>query len=299
MSAPSHRTTRDRTGELVGGRYRLTELIDRGGQGMVYRAHDQRDHDLVAIKILKDTVTARSEWRERMFREAHALANLGGTAAVRVLDQLWTDDGALCLVMEYLHGQDLEDHLRGIEAGGGRMSVGALLELVAPVVDTLEAAHAQGIVHRDVKPANIYVIDATHGGGVRLLDFGLAKFMRLPSFTQDGFIAGSPSYIAPEAWKGGSVDQRIDVYALGAVMYRALAGRPPFTADDLETMLRLATGAERPSLHALRPDLPVDVDVWVKQVLSINRDHRFMRVSGMLRAFESLFNQPADPARAI
>ncbi len=289
MPAPSQSTLRDRSGEIIGGRYRLTELIDRGGQGMVYRARDQRDQDLVAIKILKDTVAAESEWRERMFREAHALATLGGTAAVRVLDQLWTDDGALCLVMEYLQGQDLEDHLKGVEAGGGRMSVGALLELVTPVVDTLEAAHEKGIVHRDVKPANIFVIDPTHGGGVRLLDFGLAKFMRLRSFTHDGFIAGSPSYIAPEAWKGGRVDHRIDVYALGAVMFRALAGEPPFAADGLENMLRLATSAERPSLHARRPDLPPDVDIWVRQVLSIDRNRRFVRVRGMLEAFKSLF----------
>lgn len=290
MAAVTHRPTRDRTGEVIGGRYRLTSLIDRGGQGMVYRAEDQRDHDQVAIKVLNDTVAAEPEWRERMFREAHALANLGGTAAVRVLDQLWTSDGALCLVMEYLHGQDLDDHLRGVEAGGGRMSVGALLELVDPVVDTLEAAHAQGIVHRDIKPANIFVIDPTRGGGVRLLDFGLAKFMRLRSFTHDGFIAGSPSYIAPEAWQGGKLDQRIDVYALGAVMFRTLAGQPPFAADSLEKMLRLATRAERPSLHALRPELPRDVDDWVRQVLCIDPDRRFVRVRGMLQAFRSLFS---------
>ncbi len=289
MQAATRRPTRDRSGELIGGRYRLVDLIDRGGQGMVYRAEDVRDHDTVAIKVLNDTIAAEPEWRERMFREAHALANLGGTAAVRVLDQLWTDDGALCLVMEFLRGQDLDDHLRRIEAGAGRMSVPAMIELMRPIVDTLEAAHAQGIVHRDIKPANIFVLDPAHGGGVRLLDFGLAKFMRLRSFTNDGFIAGSPSYIAPEVWRGEKPDHRVDVYALAAVMYRALAGEPPFTADGLEKMLRLATSAERPSLYARRPDLPPDVDDWVKQALATNRDQRFVRARGMLRAFESLF----------
>jgi len=290
MKPATHRPPRDRSGELLGGRYRLTDLIDRGGQGMVYRAEDVRDHDLVAIKVLNDTIAAEPEWRERMFREAHALANLGGTAAVRVLDQLWTSDGALCLVMEYLHGQDLDDYLSGVEAGGGRLPVGALLELIVPVVETLEAAHRQGIVHRDIKPANIFVLDPARGGGVRLLDFGLAKFMRLRSFTHDGFIAGSPSYIAPEAWQGGKLDQRIDVYALGAVMYRALAGEPPFAADSLDEMLRLATRAERPSLRAKRPDLPPDVDDWVKQVLAIDPARRFVRLRGMLQAFKSLIS---------
>lgn len=280
---------RDRTGELVGGRYRLEELIDRGGQGQVYRARDERDRDEVAIKVLNDTVAADPESRERMFREARALTSLGGTAAVRVLDQVWSADAALCLVMELLHGRPFDEHLGSIEATGRRLDVSDLVRIIDPVIWTLETAHSQGIVHRDIKPANLFVIDAAHGGGVRLLDFGFAKFTRLRSFTADGFVAGSPSYLAPECWRGArDLDARVDVYSMGAVIFRALAGAPPFTGA-LEELLRDVTSAPRPSLHALRRDLPPAVDEWVEQVLAADPDLRFMRIRGMWMAFRSLF----------
>ncbi len=157
---PTAPVPRDRSGELVGGRYRLLALIDRGGQGQVYRARDERDHDDVAVKVLYDTVAADPESRERMFREARALASLGGTAAVRILDQQWTKDAALCLVMELLHGRPFDEHLEAIEATGRRISVAELVAIVEPVIWTLEAAHSQHIIHRDIKPANLYVVDA-------------------------------------------------------------------------------------------------------------------------------------------
>lgn len=284
----SRPTQRDRSGELVGGRYRLLSLIDRGGQGQVYRARDERDRDDVAIKVLNDTVATNSEWRERMFREARALATLGGTAAVRILDQQWTQDAALCLVMELLHGDSLEDHLDKVEAGGRRLSVAELVPLVEPVVMTLAAAHAQGILHRDIKPANLFVIDAAHGGGVRLLDFGFAKFTRLRSFTADDYVAGSPSYLAPECWRGErQLDAGVDVYSLGAVIFRALAGMPPF-GGPMEQLLRDVTSAPRPSLFAARRDLPPEIDDWVRQVLAIDREQRFLRIRAMWVAFRSI-----------
>ena len=144
-----------------------------------------------------------------------------------------------------------------------------------------------GILHRDIKPANLYV---QRDGSVRPLDFGLAKFVRLRSLTANGFVAGSPSYIAPEGWQGTThlLDQRIDVYGLAAVLFRALTGKPPFYADDIRDVLLMATKAERPSLHALRPDLPPAVDDWVKQALAISPADRFMRVRGMWRALKGV-----------
>jgi serine/threonine-protein kinase len=273
----------------VGGRYQILSLIERGGQGAVYKGRDLRDNDEVAVKILNDTVAANPEWRERMFREARALATLSGTAAVRVLDQQWTMDGALCLVMELLRGKDLEATLIDMEKQGRRLSVHETLNMFGPVVETLESAHGHGILHRDLKPSNIFVLDAERGGGVRLLDFGFAKFTRMPSMTADGFVAGSPSYIAPESWLGKKdLDHRIDVYALGAVIFRALAGQAPFGKQDLGTLLRLVTTAERPSLAAARPDLPPYVDDWVRLALAIDRDERFQRVTALWNALRSV-----------
>jgi serine/threonine-protein kinase len=279
-----------RQGELVGGRYEVLGLIGRGGQSSVFRARDTRAGDEVALKVLRADFAHDSDFRERMFREAQAMASLQGTAAIRVLDQAWTDDGALCLVTELLHGADLETHLGAIEARGERASPALVRELLDPIVITLEAAHSQGIVHRDLKPANIHVLDPDHGGGTRLLDFGFAKFVRARSFTAHGMIAGSPSYIAPEAWDGRSdqLDQRADVYGLGAVIFRCLAGRPPFISDNLADLMMLVKTAARPSLHALRPELPDALDAWVEHALAADPEQRFMTVRALWRPFRAI-----------
>jgi serine/threonine protein kinase len=277
---------RDRTGQIIGNRYRLESLISRGGQGVIYRALDTKDGDQVAIKILSDSYAEAPEWRERMFREAHAMVVLAGTHAVRVLDQQWSDEGHLCLVMELLDGVDYEDYLREREAQGEKLSIAELAKVMDPVVQTLEVAHAAGILHRDIKPGNLFILK---DGSVRLLDFGFAKFTRMRSLTAAGFVAGSPSYIAPEAWKGDPalLDHRIDVYGLAAVIFRSLTGKPPF-AGELLDLVKLATTGARPSLHALRPDLPPEVDAWVEQALAIDPDQRFLRVRGMWTALRSL-----------
>lgn len=277
----------DRSGQVVGDRYQLLQVLGRGGQGIVYEARDQRYGDLVAIKVLNDVLTRDPDFRERMFREGRAMTQLTGTSAVRVLDQVWSTDGALCLVMERLWGMELDDFLTDIEARGERMSPAFLLELLAPVVTTLERAHQLGIVHRDLKPGNLFLIDAAHGGGVRVLDFGFAKFVRMRGFTADGMIAGSPTYIAPESWKGGQIDQRVDVYALGAITFRCLAGRPPFDMKNLGALLVAVTEGERPALTKFRPELKSSVDDWVQQALAANPEERFLGVRALYNSLRS------------
>lgn len=276
--------SRSRTGEILNARYRIEAILGSGGQGVVYRARDITDNELVAIKVLRDEIAADPDWRERMFREARAMASLFGTAAVRVLDQGWTEDHAHFLVMELLDGSDFEVALQAIERQGERAEPQQVLEILQPIVDTLERAHAHGIVHRDIKPANVFLLK---NGGVRLLDFGFAKFTRLPGLTVAGFIAGSPSYIAPEMWlRGGEkIDQRVDVYSLAAVIFRALAGTPPFAAGGaIGAIYKAATTAPRPKLTQFRPELPADVDSWVEQGLAIDPDTRFGSVAALVNA---------------
>jgi len=283
ISAKHGKDSRSRIGEILNKRYRIESIIGSGGQGVVYRALDLTDGEAVAIKILRDELAADPDWRERMFREARAMASLFGSAAVRVLDQGWTADQALYLVMELLNGHDFETALGNVERSGEKPDPLQVLEIIRPIVDTLERAHAHGIVHRDIKPANVFLL---HGGGVRLLDFGFAKFTRLPGLTVAGFIAGSPSYIAPEVWlRGGSqIDQRVDVYSLAAVVFRALAGTPPFTGDGLGAIYKAVTTAPRPKLTGFRPELPAKVDSWVEQGLAIDPDTRFGSVRALLNA---------------
>ncbi|HEY5956102.1 MAG TPA: serine/threonine-protein kinase [Polyangiaceae bacterium] len=288
MSQPvkGDREQRNRIGEVLNGRYRLEAVIGSGVQGVVYRAVDSKCDEAVAVKILRDEVAADPDWRERMFREAQAMASLLGTAAVRVLDQGWTSDRAHFLVMELLRGHDLEQALLSIEARGERTEPKQLLDILSPLVGTLERAHAHGIVHRDIKPANVYLLD---DGGVRLMDFGFAKFVRLRGLTLTGYVAGSPSYIAPEMWLHGSdkVDQRVDVYSLAAVAFRALGGRPPFMGNSMTEVYLAATTAPRPRLTALRSDLPPNVDAWVDQSLAVDPDTRFSTASAMVNALSS------------
>lgn len=274
-----------RTGQVIGYRYRLGSELGSGGQGTVYRGTDLRDGDEVAIKVLEPT-PHDIEWRERTLREAHALTVLTGTSAVRVLHQAWTDDGAFCIVMELLHGVDLEKYLRNREVLGTRTTPRDLIPILTPIVDTLEAAHAAGILHRDLKPGNVFILDS---GEVRLLDFGFAKFTRMRPVTQAGMVAGSPSYIAPEIWGNvATLDQRIDVYSLGAIIFRALAGAPPFMSDDLSQVLAMATSAPRPSLKRIRPDLPPNMDAWLQHALAISPDERFSSARAMYNAFSSM-----------
>ncbi len=273
----------DAVGSVVQERYELLEEIGRGGHSSVFRARDRLSEGTVAVKMLHEAAAANPEFAVRLVREHRAMSALDGTAAVRSFGLATSAEGALCLVMELLGGTDLDHLLESLEAQGQRLGVGRLLTLLGPIVDTLERAHAAGIVHRDLKPGNIQVLPSD---GVRLLDFGLAKVASSPPLTKDGMILGSPSYIAPEVWAGkpAELDHRVDIYSLGAIVFRALAGRVPFEGESIPEKLRLSTTAPRPSLHALRSDLPPSVDEWVAQSLAIDRDSRFFRVRAMWNA---------------
>jgi len=269
-----------RIGQRVKGRYELRSLLGEGGQGQVYRARDVRDGDEVAVKVLHVRPTDPAA-TERMFRETNALVTLWGTGAVKPIDQGWTDDGHFAIVMELLEGKDLETVCRGFERAGGRVPLDFALEVFEPVVSAIDRAHAHGIVHRDLKPGNVFVLD---GGGVRLLDFGFAKFLRMARITSLGVIAGSPSYVAPEMWMGLETGTGVDVYALGALIFRTLGGRPPFSGTMAE-LLEIVVKAPRPGLRALRPELPPAVDDWVESALAVKPHERFQSARALWTAF--------------
>jgi serine/threonine-protein kinase len=261
------------------------EVIGKGGHCLIYRGVERSSDREVAVKVLHDGLPQREELEARMQREHETLVALDGSAAPRAYG-LCREEGSLCLVMEFLRGQDLDEYLCDVEAQSRRVDLRTLVELLEPIVETLERAHDLGIIHRDLKPGNIFVLGRGGPGGVRLLDFGLARSGTSAPITEDGVVIGSPSYIAPEVWEGNpsALDLRVDVYSMGAVIFRALAGDVPFPVKGLREKLAAATTAKRPSLHALRPDLPQGVDEWVRQALAIDRSARFSRVRGMWNA---------------
>jgi serine/threonine-protein kinase len=270
--------------KVVDGRYELLSLVGEGSHGAVYRARDQQTGNNVAVKLFYDA-HRDPEYYVRMIREARSMAALAGTSAVQVHSFGSDMDGSFYIVMELLEGMNFEEQLARLESRGQRLPVSAIVPVLEPIVTTLEFAHERKIVHRDLKPSNIFLVEK--GGGVRLLDFGLVKLIGAKRLTRQGIVAGSPSYIAPEAWRGNPavLDHRIDLYALGTVVFRALAARVPFDHPDLFEKYNLVTTAPRPSLHALRPDLPPAIDDWVKRALAIEPADRFDRVRSMWTAF--------------
>jgi len=278
----------DRSGEVFGHRYELVEVIGRGGQGTVYRASDRWLKRAVAVKVLSPQALREPHAVERLMREQQAMSALKGTSAVELFDVFRGDAGELCLVMELLRGMDLDDYLFTIEANHGRIPLDRLLQIFEPIVSTLETAHAAGILHRDLKPANIFLLE---GGGVRLLDFGLARLKKSAPLTAPGTVMGSPSFMAPEAWQGVSdlVDARADVYSLGVILFRVLSGKLPFAGTSLQEKFLSTTTGARPSLCKLRPDLPLAADDWVTAALALDREQRFANVRALWTAFESTF----------
>ena len=286
-------------GKILAGRYRLMQVVGKGAHGLVYRGIERDTDTEVAVKIIHAGVAHQTELEKRMEREHDALRALSGTAATRVFGLL-REEGALCLVMELLRGQDFDEYLSDIEEQGRRIDVATLVEFLDPIAETLDVAHELGIIHRDLKPGNIFIPGRGGAGGVRLLDFGLSRSGSSAPITLDGVIIGSPSYIAPEVWEGNprALDHLVDVYSFGAIIFRALAGRVPFPAVSLREKLDAATSAARPSLHTLRPELGADIDAWVGKALAIRKEDRFERVRTMWEALVAVL-ESRPPRRTL
>jgi serine/threonine protein kinase len=290
-------------GTVVGDRYELLGLIAEGGQALICKALDQKSGRLVAVKLLTSVAAQNREFVQRLAREQEAMVALAGTSAVAVLDLCRAPSGAPCLVMELLEGRDLEHHLCELEERGERLSFDRMFDIFDPIVDTLERAHLAGILHRDLKPANIFLLSADKGAGVRLLDFGLARMTSASRVTGTGIIMGSPSYIAPEVWKGKPdlLDKRVDVYSLSVILFRVMSGRFPFEGGTLHDKFLQATTAPRPSLSAYRPDLPQhkEIDRWIQRALAIEPEQRFPTARALWTALlGALCYSPGERPRA-
>jgi hypothetical protein len=246
------------------GAYRLLGLLGRGGMGVVYRAHDpQLDRD-VAVKVLLPALAADPEARGRFLREGRAAAALTHDNIVAI-HQVGESDGAPFLVMELLAGASLQDWLQR----GRKASLPQVLRIGRDVARGLAAAHAAGVVHRDVKPGNLW-LEKTQAGGLRvkILDFGLARPLDgTAAVTRDGSVVGTPHYLAPEQAAGRRLDGRADLFSLGCVLYELCTGRLPFPGDGLfEAFVALAT-ATPPSVRGLNPDVPPALDGLILRLL--------------------------------
>ncbi|MGH3664969.1 MAG: protein kinase domain-containing protein, partial [Egibacteraceae bacterium] len=254
---------------VLGGRYALTERIASGGMASVWRARDEVLTRTVAVKVLHDHLAADDAFRERFRREAIAAAKLTHPNVVGLYDT-GSDGDKVYLVMEFVEGATLKDVIaeRSTLASGQAASIGE------KVARALDYAHERGLVHRDVKPANILIGD---DGAVKVADFGIAKAEEAEAdLTKTGMVLGTAAYVAPEQITGATqIDGRADQYALGCMLYEALTGRQPFKGDSA-----VATAAQRLEttplpLRSVKPDVPRGLDAVVMRSLSRKPEQRY------------------------
>ncbi|MDY7087135.1 MAG: protein kinase, partial [Actinomycetota bacterium] len=261
---------------MLSDRYRLTQRLAAGGMGEVWRGEDVMLHRPVAIKVMLPALRTDREFVTRFRTEARMMAALRHPGIVQVYDYGETPDGDY-LVMEFVEGIPLS---RRIEQAG-RLSPAETMTVVAQVADALQVAHEAGIVHRDVKPANLLV---RPGGAIVLVDFGVARSATANGLTGTNVVLGSANYMAPEQAEGKPIGPPTDVYALGAVAYCCLTGRPPYVGDNpLQVLTQLVYG----ELPALPPDVPPPVAALVLRALAKEPAQRFASAAEFASAARS------------
>jgi len=275
-------------GTTVGGKYTLERLLGVGGMGGVYAARAP-DASTVAVKVLSVLdPSSRDRIAGRFAREARAVTALDNPHIVTVLDA-GSDDARPFIVMELLEGEDLGQRLHR----EGRVPLDDALHVAAQVLVALGAAHEAGIVHRDLKPDNVFLVKRGDDPAFcKLLDFGMSKF--LPhregqtlalALTKKGMAVGTPYYMAPEQARAlDDLDGRADLWALGAILFECLAGRPPFVGKTQEQILLTVCTTDAPDVRAMRPEVPSKVAKLIARALARDRQKRFANAWEMLGA---------------
>ncbi len=278
----------DKIGRIA--EYEIIGIIGRGGMGVVFKAFDPRLNRFAAIKMLLPHLAASGAARKRFARE--------GQAAAAVVDDYvlpiyavseW--QGVPYLVTQYSRGTTLQKRVRT----DGPLNVKEVLRLGMQTARGLAAAHAQGLVHRDVKPSNILLDGSVERA--MLTDFGLARAVDDASITRTGIIAGTPQYMSPEQARGGSVDARSDLFSLGCVLYFLCTGHPPFRADNSYAILRLITDEEPPSIREFSPEIPEWLCSIVQKLMSKQAEDRYGSASEVAELLEACLAHVSNPLK--
>ena len=279
---------------MLNGKWKVDRLLDVGGMGAVYEA-THRNGRRAAIKVLHTRFARDPEVRRRFLREGYVANKIDHPSAVAILDDDTAEDGAPYLVMELLEGESLAAWLQRM---GGKLPITEVLAVAGQVLEVLEVAHEHGIVHRDLKPANIFV---TKSGHAKLLDFGLARIRDgaislIP--TAQGVVMGTAGYMAPEQARGtpDQVDARTDLFAVGAVVFRAISGRRIHEKQTAFDMTVAAMKEQAASLATVMPDAGPLLVAAVDKALAFDRNSRWQSATAMFEAlraaYEELRNRP-------
>lgn len=292
-------------GKLVADRYRLVELIGEGGWSVVFRAEHTSLSREYAVKVLHPHLSNDGDNLRRFQQEAEAASRLNHQNIASVYDYGLLSTGQPYLVMDFLQGQSLRTLL---DNNGGKLPWSRAANLFLQACEGFNAAHEKGLIHRDIKPANIMIVDTAGGDTVKILDFGLAKFMaetRDASLTETGHTIGTPSYMSPEQCMGRQLDGRTDIYSLGCVMYETLSGTNPFKAGSyLESMnlhlshtpRSLTTASSRGATEA---GFPVRAAILVEKALSRQEEHRQQSMAELRRDIQAACAELSSTAALI
>jgi serine/threonine-protein kinase len=279
-----------RVGSVVDGAYRLTRLLSEGGMGTVYEAIQLRLNRRVAIKIMVPELTENPEAMARFRREVKVTSQLHHPNVVQLLDYGTTGSGQPYLVAEFLEGEDLEQRLQRVT----QLSMSTVLPIVRQVVSALAAIHAKGIVHRDLKPANVLLLPIDGAPDfVKVVDFGISKVRHSETkLTKAATMIGTPEYMSPEQAMGrvDDVDHRSDQWALSCMVWRMLAGRPPFVGAHLNELIQRVVQTEPPALLDQAPHISRQVERVLRRSLAKRQSQRYPTVMAFLRAFEAAAN---------
>jgi serine/threonine-protein kinase len=277
-------------GQTLAGKYSIEELIKSGGMGSVYRGKHVLMDKTVAIKVLRPSLAVDNVVVARFSREAKAASRISHPHAVSVTDFGESENGVVFLVMEYLDGQTLKDIIRN----EGPLPLARALEIVRQVSGALDAAHQQGVVHRDLKSDNIMLSETNGGDWAKVLDFGIAKIQE-PEGTRDhditapNLVIGTPQYMSPEQCsQTGPIDARSDVYSLGVILYEMLAGRVPFTGESPTVIMMKQVQDTPPSILTARPDLPKAIGGIVERALAKKPADRFQTAGELFEALSEV-----------
>ncbi|MGH7320187.1 MAG: protein kinase domain-containing protein, partial [Candidatus Rokuibacteriota bacterium] len=273
------------------GKYRILERIGRGGMGTVFKAHDPILDRLVALKVISGEVDVTEELKARFYREARACAQLNHPNVIIVYD-LGEDDGRLYIVMEFLEGEELK-HVIAQRKG---VFLEDKLSLMIQVCDGLHYAHQKGIIHRDVKPGNIFVLRT---GQAKILDFGIARLAASDSgLTRTGLIMGTLRYMSPEQARG-RVDYRSDIFSVGAVFYELLVYRPAFPAEDTMELLEQLRSEDPALVTELDPTIPPELAAIIERALRKDPAQRFQDLAQMRAQIELVRRRLIEEAERL
>jgi len=282
-------------------RYRLGQMLGQGGMAAVYLAEDIKLGKAVAVKVLNPEYAVQPKVVQRFIQEARSITRVRHPNVIDVTDYGVTPDRSVFLVMELLHGEDLSATL----AREGPLPWSRLAPIVLQICAALAVVHQGGIVHRDIKPSNCFRLRvAGNPDFIKVLDFGIAKVLEGPAApgapqSTTGSLLGTPEYMAPELPRGLRPDARVDIYALGVLMYKMLTGTAPFTAEVYMAVLakHMFDPVEPPRQRAPQRGIPEDVEAVILRALAKERDDRFPSMAALAEAIVATL--PDQPAAAL